>query len=71
MGNLDLDASARGLFAHGMQGFDYERARADLGIPDSFDVMAVFGLENWDSWKACHRVCSNKIQSISNKIDLN
>ena len=24
-----------------MQGFDYERARADLQIPDNFDVMAM------------------------------
>jgi hypothetical protein len=25
--------------AHGMEGFDYEKARRDLGIPESFDVM--------------------------------
>lgn len=24
-----------------MQGFDYERARTDLQIPDNFDVMAM------------------------------
>jgi len=42
--NLALEASARGLVAHGMQGFDYERARADLGIPDSFDVMAMIAI---------------------------
>ena len=29
-GNLALEASSRGLVAHGMQGFDYYRARADL-----------------------------------------
>ncbi len=42
--NLALEASARELVAHGMQGFDYERARADLGIPDSFDVMAMVAI---------------------------
>jgi nitroreductase len=42
--NLALEASTRGLVAHGMQGFDYERARADLGIPDSFDVMAMIAI---------------------------
>jgi nitroreductase len=42
--NLALEASARDLVAHGMQGFDYERARADLGIPDSFDVMAMIAI---------------------------
>ncbi len=29
---------SKGLVAHGIQGFDYERARADLGIPDIFDL---------------------------------
>jgi nitroreductase len=37
--NLALEASSRGLVVHGMQGFDYERA--DLEIPDNFDVMAM------------------------------
>lgn len=42
--NLALEASSRELVAHGMQGFDYERARADLDIPDSFDVMAMIAI---------------------------
>ena len=42
--NLALEASTRGVVAHGMQGFDYERARADLEIPDSFDVMAMIAI---------------------------
>jgi hypothetical protein len=29
------------LVAHGMQGFDYEKARVDLEIPENFDVMAL------------------------------
>jgi nitroreductase len=39
--NLALESSSRGLVAHGMQGFDYEKAREDLDIPDTFDVMAM------------------------------
>jgi hypothetical protein len=27
-----------------MEGFDYERARVDLGIPDNFDVMAMIAI---------------------------
>jgi hypothetical protein len=27
-----------------MQGFDYERARKELGIPDSYDVMAMVAI---------------------------
>jgi hypothetical protein len=30
-----------GLVAHGMQGFDYEKARNHLEIPDNFDVMVM------------------------------
>ena len=40
--NLALEASSRGLVAHGMQGFDYEKA--DLEIPDNFDVMAMIAI---------------------------
>ena len=42
--NLALEASSRGIVAHGMAGFDYEKARRDLGIPDSFDVMAMVAI---------------------------
>jgi nitroreductase len=42
--NLALEASSRGLAVHGMQGFDYERARNDLEIPDNFDVMAMIAI---------------------------
>ncbi len=42
--NLALEASSRGLAVHAMQGFDYERARADLQIPDNFDVMAMIAI---------------------------
>ena len=42
--NLALEASSRGLAVHGMQGFDYEKARNDLEIPDNFDVMAMISI---------------------------
>jgi nitroreductase len=39
--NLALQATLGGLVAHGMQGFDYERARAELNIPAGFRVEAM------------------------------
>ena len=39
--NLALQATMRGLVTHGMQGFDYERARAELNIPEGFRVEAM------------------------------
>src|SRR3989442_12168069 len=42
--NLALEATSRGLSAHGMAGFDYEKARKDLDIPDNFDVMAMIAV---------------------------
>jgi nitroreductase len=42
--NLALEASSRGLVAHGMQGFDYEKSRVDLEIPDNFDVMSMVAI---------------------------
>jgi nitroreductase len=42
--NLALEASSRGIVAHGMQGFDYEQARQNLNIPSDFDVMAMIAI---------------------------
>jgi nitroreductase len=39
--NLALQATLKGLVTHGMQGFDYERARAELKIPEGFRVEAM------------------------------
>jgi nitroreductase len=39
--NLALQGSMMGLVVHGMGGFDYSRARSDLGIPDGYDVLAM------------------------------
>ncbi len=39
--NLALQASAMGLVAHGMQGFDYDKARQVLQLPDHYHVEAM------------------------------
>jgi nitroreductase len=39
--NLALQASMRGLVAHGMSGFDYDRAKKDLQVPDGYTVEAM------------------------------
>lgn len=42
--NLALEASRRGWVAHGMQGFDYQRAKTELEIPDDFEVHAMIAI---------------------------
>lgn len=44
--NMALQASIMGLVCHGMQGFDYGRAKHELSVPDGFriEAMAVLGL---------------------------
>jgi nitroreductase len=42
--NLALQATAMGLVAHGMAGFDFEQARTLLRVPDTFAVAAMFAL---------------------------
>jgi nitroreductase len=42
--NLALEASSRGIVAHGMQGFDYKKAVVDLRIPPNFEVMAMIAI---------------------------
>lgn len=42
--NLALEASDKGLVSHGMQGFDYKKARDDLKIPSNFDVLAMIAI---------------------------
>jgi nitroreductase len=39
--NLALQGSLKGLVVHGMQGFDYEKARTVLKIPEGFQVEAM------------------------------
>ncbi len=42
--NLALQAHTMGLAAHGMGGFDYERARKDLNIPEGYAVEAMIAI---------------------------
>mgnify|MGYP006274041429 CR=1 FL=1 len=42
--NLALEAARRGLVAHGMQGFDYEKAEEVLGVPEEFEVEAMIAI---------------------------
>ena len=39
--NFALQGFYQGLVVHGMEGFDYERARKELAIPDEFQVEAM------------------------------
>lgn len=38
---LALQGSLKGFVVHGMEGFDYERARRDLHVPDGHEVLAM------------------------------
>lgn len=42
--SLMLQATASGLQAHGMGGFDAERARVELGVPEDFEIGAAFAV---------------------------
>lgn len=42
--NICLQGTAMGLVVHGMSGFDYEKARDALAIPDDFAVAAMFAV---------------------------
>lgn len=42
--NLALQAVSQGLITHAMAGFDYEKARKDLAVPDDFDVVVMFAI---------------------------
>jgi nitroreductase len=44
LAHLFLQATALGLHAHGMAGFDAERARKELGIPDDYDLGAAVAI---------------------------
>lgn len=42
--NMALQATSMGLAIHGMEGFDYEKARKELGIPNDYDVEAMVAI---------------------------
>jgi nitroreductase len=42
--NLALEATRRGLVAHAMKGFDPDRARIELAVPEGFDVLVMIAI---------------------------
>lgn len=42
--NLALEGTRRGLVVHGMQGFDYEKARRELHVPEDYEVLAMIAI---------------------------
>ena len=42
--NLALQAETMGLVTHGMQGFDYEKAKKELEIPEDYSVEAMVAI---------------------------
>ena len=42
--SLALEGFSRGFVIHGMEGFDYEKARKDLHISDDFQVEAMIAI---------------------------
>ncbi len=56
--NLALEACSRGLVVHGMEGFDYEKAKTVLHIPEEYVVLAMFAVGK----KASKEVLSPELQ---------
>jgi nitroreductase len=46
--NLALQGAAMGLVIHGMQGFDYDKARTELKIPEGYNVEAMIAIGKRD-----------------------
>jgi nitroreductase len=63
--NLALQATYKGLATHGMEGFDYERARTELQIPDEYDVLAMIAIGKQGS----KELLSSEIQQRENPSD--
>ena len=42
--NLCLEGTHRGLVVHGMEGFDYQKAKTALHIPDEYEILAMFAI---------------------------
>lgn len=42
--SLALQGSLKNLVVHGMQGFDYDKAKDVLGVPDDYDVEAMIAI---------------------------
>jgi len=56
--NFALQGALKGLVIHGMQGFDYDKARTTLNIPEGFNVEAM--AVNQAAKKICRKSCRNE-----------
>ncbi|MGH8165051.1 MAG: nitroreductase family protein, partial [Rhodanobacteraceae bacterium] len=54
-----LQGFSQGLVVHGMEGFDYERARTELQIPDTFQVEAMAAV----GWPGAKEALPEKLQA--------
>ncbi len=41
---LSIEGCHLGLVVHGMEGFDYDRARKELSVPDGYEILAMFAV---------------------------
>lgn len=41
---MALEGAARGLVVHGMEGFDYDKAKRDLNVPDDYQIEALIAI---------------------------
>ena len=46
--NFALEAADRGLAAHGMEGFDYEKAAEHLDIPEEYEIEMMIAVGSWE-----------------------
>jgi len=42
--NLALEGTSRGLVVHGMEGFDYQKAKKALKVPDEYEILSMFAI---------------------------
>lgn len=68
--NLALEATAKGYYAHAMSGFDYEKAKTELKIPDNYRVeaMCAIGIKDQPE-KLPEDMRENEKPSSRNKLD--
>ena len=58
--NLALEGASRGLVVHGMEGFDYEKARKALGIPEDYDVECMIAIGVMDDKESLPKEMQDK-----------
>ncbi len=59
-GSFALQGSISGLVVHGMQGFDYDRAKTELAIPDDYEVQAMAAVGN----PGCSEALPDKLRKM-------